>query len=121
DRKFVRPIRPRSNWHHDLPGSAGENQRQRDEPPSTRTATSCGANHRVKLQTPATAAPFNGSALVPVHAGAPCATTGFPEQCTELEIQDRSGQDGGNHRFRRSEEHTSELQSRENIVCRLLL
>src|SRR5436309_10096524 len=25
------------------------------------------------------------------------------------------------HRFPRSEEHTSELQSRENIVCRLLL
>src|SRR5690606_39980066 len=27
----------------------------------------------------------------------------------------------GLHRVRRSEEHTSELQSRENIVCRLLL
>src|SRR5690606_40719153 len=26
-----------------------------------------------------------------------------------------------NHNFRRSEEHTSELQSRENLVCRLLL
>src|SRR3712207_8381006 len=25
------------------------------------------------------------------------------------------------HRLRRSEEHTSELQSRQNIVCRLLL
>src|SRR5690606_41989670 len=29
---------------------------------------------------------------------------------------------GGSHRVaRRSEEHTSELQSRENLVCRLLL
>src|SRR5690606_40409822 len=28
---------------------------------------------------------------------------------------------GRNHRGRRSEEHTSELQSRENLVCRLLL
>src|SRR5690606_41606264 len=27
----------------------------------------------------------------------------------------------GHHRTRRSEEHTSELQSRENLVCRLLL
>src|SRR5690606_39429703 len=27
----------------------------------------------------------------------------------------------GAHRRRRSEEHTSELQSRENLVCRLLL
>src|SRR5207302_6505321 len=27
----------------------------------------------------------------------------------------------GNHRGDRSEEHTSELQSRENLVCRLLL
>src|SRR5690606_41429147 len=27
---------------------------------------------------------------------------------------------GGFARFRRSEEHTSELQSRENLVCRLL-
>src|SRR5690606_41029094 len=28
---------------------------------------------------------------------------------------------GGSHGFGRSEEHTSELQSRENLVCRLLL
>src|SRR5690606_41420645 len=28
---------------------------------------------------------------------------------------------GGVHGFLRSEEHTSELQSRENLVCRLLL
>src|SRR5436309_7356834 len=33
----------------------------------------------------------------------------------------RLGHDrGGSHRYR-SEEHTSELQSRENLVCRLLL
>src|SRR5690606_40902168 len=29
--------------------------------------------------------------------------------------------DAGDQRRRRSEEHTSELQSRENLVCRLLL
>src|SRR5690606_41866078 len=28
---------------------------------------------------------------------------------------------GGRTQFKRSEEHTSELQSRENLVCRLLL
>src|SRR5207302_8583226 len=32
-----------------------------------------------------------------------------------------TAQVGGDHRKRRSEEHTSELQSRENLVCRLLL
>src|SRR5690606_41812564 len=31
------------------------------------------------------------------------------------------GRPGGRSRARRSEEHTSELQSRENLVCRLLL
>src|SRR5436309_12310600 len=34
---------------------------------------------------------------------------------TEASVLARSGE------FRRSEEHTSELQSRENLVCRLLL
>src|SRR5436309_6539658 len=29
--------------------------------------------------------------------------------------------DGARHTVQRSEEHTSELQSRENLVCRLLL
>src|SRR3712207_7724262 len=29
--------------------------------------------------------------------------------------------DGGDHHARRSEEHTSELQSRQYLVCRLLL
>src|SRR5207302_10292596 len=33
----------------------------------------------------------------------------------------RRGLDGPAARQRRSEEHTSELQSRENLVCRLLL
>src|SRR2546430_4536705 len=32
-----------------------------------------------------------------------------------------SGQSQGSSRARRSEEHTSELQSQSNIVCRLLL
>src|SRR5436309_6811979 len=31
------------------------------------------------------------------------------------------GAERGDARMRRSEEHTSELQSRENLVCRLLL
>src|SRR5690606_40518516 len=33
----------------------------------------------------------------------------------------RLGPQGNQNRRRRSEEHTSELQSRENLVCRLLL
>src|SRR5690242_21117880 len=33
----------------------------------------------------------------------------------------RKHQPGGQRRFRRSEEHTSELQSHVNLVCRLLL
>src|SRR5690606_39407126 len=32
-----------------------------------------------------------------------------------------AGRRGGEKRMERSEEHTSELQSRENLVCRLLL
>src|SRR5688572_33386779 len=34
---------------------------------------------------------------------------------------DPAGDDGSLHRGRRSEEHTSELQSQSNLVCRLLL
>src|SRR5690606_41426757 len=34
---------------------------------------------------------------------------------------DRRGRGAGSGRLLRSEEHTSELQSRENLVCRLLL
>src|SRR5436309_12591027 len=33
----------------------------------------------------------------------------------------RSARSVADHRLSRSEEHTSELQSRENLVCRLLL
>src|SRR5690606_40191996 len=36
-------------------------------------------------------------------------------------LRDRLVDDLANHAARRSEEHTSELQSRENLVCRLLL
>src|SRR5690606_40968009 len=39
---------------------------------------------------------------------------------TDLHGYGRFYSDGGK-RVRRSEEHTSELQSRENLVCRLLL
>src|SRR3712207_8873286 len=41
----------------------------------------------------------------------------FGERSVEGEIQDESGED----RDPRSEEHTSELQSRQYLVCRLLL
>src|SRR5690606_39883462 len=49
-----------------------------------------------------------------------------PVPAGDLERGGRSGVSGGEVRARveaarRSEEHTSELQSRENLVCRLLL
>src|SRR5436309_13194191 len=44
----------------------------------------------------------------------PLVDTGNLQQC-------RTGLPGGTTAVRRSEEHTSELQSRENLVCRLLL
>src|SRR5258708_12833033 len=43
---------------------------------------------------------------------------GAAEVVAELEAED--GQDG-DHRVARSEEHTSELQSPDHLVCRLLL
>src|SRR5690606_24817189 len=48
------------------------------------------------------------AALVWRHAG-----WSARRECADLQLGTRSG--------RRSEEHTSELQSRENLVCRLLL
>src|SRR5690606_34627522 len=57
----------------------------------------------------------------------------FSGQLLELLLRDQDGFPSGNRRWRyrrrqratiatsRSEEHTSELQSRENLVCRLLL
>src|SRR6266511_5486295 len=47
-------------------------------------------------------------------------TTLFRSCCARPAIQPTSAWPRS-HRFARSEEHTSELQSRENIVCRLLL
>src|SRR5690606_42004834 len=40
--------------------------------------------------------------------------------CGEYDAFDRTSIGTGEH-LKRSEEHTSELQSRENLVCRLLL
>src|SRR5690606_40077267 len=50
----------------------------------------------------------------PVHPGS------RPEE-PRLHRQDVEGSRDAGTRRRRSEEHTSELQSRENLVCRLLL
>src|SRR5690606_41734870 len=44
-----------------------------------------------------------------------CLSNSSSEACARLRISGRSARSG------RSEEHTSELQSRENLVCRLLL
>src|SRR2546430_3953005 len=37
------------------------------------------------------------------------------------DARDRASEDGGDAGAKRSEEHTSELQSQSNLVCRLLL
>src|SRR3712207_8994315 len=48
-------------------------------------------------------------------AGAPRGVAAFRPD------EPRRRADGGRHLLRRSEEHTSELQSRQYLVCRLLL
>src|SRR5690606_39611893 len=44
-----------------------------------------------------------------------------PEELTDVELGMKMDSLDGRLRTNRSEEHTSELQSRENLVCRLLL
>src|SRR2546430_2861079 len=56
----------------------------------------------------------------------PTAPTCSSSKCSKrgLELGDNSKGDRllpGGHRLKRSEEHTSELQSQSNLVCRLLL
>src|SRR5690606_40559008 len=58
----------------------------------------------------------------PTGTGTPTssATTAPGDSGTSTSVPVVGGDTGG-HRGPRSEEHTSELQSRENLVCRLLL
>src|SRR5947209_16642013 len=56
------------------------------------------------------------------HAGAPFAAALLLAEDTERRALDVAGHgDGHDHVLARSEEHTSELQSRQYLVCRLLL
>src|SRR3712207_8008846 len=49
-------------------------------------------------------------------------TRAFSELVSHFLFRDRFGRPGkGNDKGKRSEEHTSELQSRQYLVCRLLL
>src|SRR6266700_7295810 len=48
-------------------------------------------------------------------------TTLFRSGPVDVELLGDQQRDGGDAALARSEEHTSELQSRENLVCRLLL
>src|SRR5690606_41719779 len=59
-------------------------------------------------------------------SGECCSHTGCPARYTSSPPPPGPGRacsttNPGTHARRRSEEHTSELQSRENLVCRLLL
>src|SRR2546427_5442941 len=56
----------------------------------------------------------NGSAVSAVAVAPP------PALPTPAEIANAAA-DAGNYSLKRSEEHTSELQSQSNLVCRLLL
>src|SRR5690606_41223701 len=81
--------------------------------PYTTLFRSCGALHRNKLS-------FEFLRTLPPRltppAGSPnAAATGHPGGTGDRWCGARCG------RVSRSEEHTSELQSRENLVCRLLL
>src|SRR5690606_39934906 len=67
----------------------------------------------------------SGKRTIKSTFASPSTTTGrtvMPEQPASLRRQTRAPDPGlYGIRLRRSEEHTSELQSRENLVCRLLL
>src|SRR5215475_5268998 len=64
-------------------------------------------------QTAAGGPSIPGVSIKPFTIGHPAQTINFPEQNLSTPSQFRTSG--------RSEEHTSELQSRENLVCRLLL
>src|SRR3712207_8892441 len=52
---------------------------------------------------------------------APCVLGGVPDDLGERDRDDREVVGAEPQRRKRSEEHTSELQSRQYLVCRLLL
>src|SRR5882762_11610853 len=64
-------------------------------------------------------------AAVPAKFGAEAAQAGYggglPRQILEAQAGKRGGVGEGGGQTERSEEHTSELQSHLNLVCRLLL
>src|SRR5690606_41462159 len=75
------------------------------------------------VQYAVTAAPYQHLARVLVFAPADAVVEQFPPTYgTVTELRPSDHPDGPACRLEtRSEEHTSELQSRENLVCRLLL
>src|SRR5690606_24219093 len=99
--------------------------------PSTKTSvrfsTVCTAHAAAEPTSPPTVAPFANAALKRVFAGAVV----FPfvvahagtstRESRGIEIISTRERSAATCRRIRSEEHTSELQSRENLVCRLLL
>src|SRR5690606_40719151 len=64
-----------------------------------------------------------GASLVsdPIHYPGPIRTAAGGSYCGEPESGGHSPEQYHPCHHQRSEEHTSELQSRENLVCRLLL
>src|SRR2546429_2625216 len=72
-----------------------------------------------------TAAATAAAAAPPPHSRAGACILGRLDLCTTERVSPAGTSRGGNvftaRRARRSEEHTSELQSRLHLVCRLLL
>src|SRR2546422_6346900 len=62
---------------------------------------------------------YNGGPVLPVALAARTSVAVGPAEAGVLEVV--SARDGRLERVDRSEEHTSELQSRLHLVCRLLL
>src|SRR2546422_7089895 len=94
---------------------------------SERRCPKCGS---VYTDTGARFCPKDGSLLVEIQArkpaapappGAPAPTSGSTGVRTPLPPGKAAGLDRASTLSNRSEEHTSELQSRLHLVCRLLL
>src|SRR5690606_40096149 len=78
----------------------------------------CATGNRARQEVPAAAAGMPSPAAV---RGANPESIRSPCQCSPADTSHTAGHAARRRGACRSEEHTSELQSRENLVCRLLL
>src|SRR5690606_35285719 len=111
--RTARPDEPGGEAESGVPGPrAGDPHRNGGH--QARTAAINPAWRRVRV----------GRVRVPFARGTTLGRSGDPHRLdnrADQELQSGGLRDRTRSRFPRSEEHTSELQSRENLVCRLLL